>query len=171
MKPLQLTPAQVDLLSYTIAHFQEIARQNRFAENSAVPHDVDRCVICHPDLLPGDPFHTYLDVVTQSIKIRRPALDEGLVEQINGDLAMAGETRRLTLDALRTGGDQAFELWKTWIREAMATGLGLVSVHSPTSLEFDLEEAEIQGHAAFIETKIEELMQYQREGRSQSPAA
>ena len=107
-------------------------------------------------------FHTYLEVVTQSIKIRRPALDEGLVEQINGDLAMAGEARRLTLDALLSGVSEALDLWKAWIHEAMATGLGLLSVHSDTSLEFDLDEAEEQGHAALIEEKTGELMEFQR---------
>lgn len=166
MKLSHLTAAQLDLLSYTINHFQEIARQNRFAENSSVPHDVERCVICHPDRLPLDPFHTYLEVVTQSIKIRRPALDEGLVEQINGDLAMAGETRRLTLDALLAGAPEAVDQWKSWIHEAMATGLGLLSVHSDTSLDFDLEEVQEQGHAALIEEKTGELMQFQRAGRA-----
>lgn len=165
MKSPRLTADQLDFLSYTIEHFQEIARQNRFAENSTVPHDVERCVICHPELLPLDPFETYLDVVTQSIKIRRPALDDGLIEQINGDLAMAGETRRVTLDALLSGEPEAMDLWRAWIREAMATGLGLVSVHSATSHELDLEEAEEVGHAVIIEERIQELMQYQREGR------
>jgi len=162
MKPLQPTTSQQDPLYYTIVHFQEIARQNRFAENSSVPHDVDRCVICHPERLAQDPFCTYLDVVTQSIKIRRPALDEGLVGEINGDLALAGESNRVTLAALRDGDPEAVGYWKTWIREAMATGLGLVSVHSATSRDFDLEEAEGEGKSAFIEEKIGELMRYQR---------
>lgn len=166
MKPTQLTTDQRGMLSYTIAHFQEIARQNRFAENSSIPHDVDRCVICHPERLPQDPFFTYLDVVTQSIKIRRPALDEGLIGEINGDLAMFGESRRVTLEACKDGEPEAAELWKTWIREAMATGLGLVSVHSATSRDFDLEDAEAEGKAVFIEEKMGELMRYQRERAS-----
>lgn len=164
MKPARLTSAQQDCLSYTIAHFQEIARQNRFAENSAIPHDVDRCVICHPELLSQDPFDTYLDVVTQSIKIRRPRLDEGLAGEINGDLALSGESRRVTIAALRNGEPEAVALWEVWIREAMATGLGLVSVHSPTSLDFDLDDAEAEGRSASIAAKIGELMRYQARG-------
>jgi hypothetical protein len=163
MQAPQMTSQQREYLSYTIGHFQEIARQNRFAENSTIPHDADRCVICHSERLPQDPFRTYLDVVTQSIKIRRPALDEGLVEQINGDLAMAGESRRVTLDALQAGEPEAVDLWKTWIRDAMATGLGLVSVHSPTSLDFDLEEAEEAGKSSIIDEMIDDLMRYQAE--------
>jgi hypothetical protein len=163
MIPSQLTSDQQEILYYTISHFQEIARQNRFAENSSVPHDAERCVICHPGRIPRDHFHTYLDVVTQSIKIRRPALDEGLIGEINGDLALAGESHRVTLAALLDEEPEAVELWKTWIREAMATGLGLVSVHSPTSLDFDLEEAEGEGMSDFIEAMIDELMRYQRE--------
>lgn len=166
MSTSQPTSGQLESLHYTITHFQEIARQNRFAENSLVPHDAERCLICHPERFPRDPFHTYLDVVTQSIKVRRPALDEGLVEQINGDLAMAGESRRVTLEALRAGEPEAVDLWKMWIRDAMATGLGLVSVHSATSRDFDLEEADEAGHAGVIEERIEELMRYQLGGKA-----
>lgn len=144
------TPTQQESLQYTISHFQEIARQNRFAENASIAHDAERCLICHPERFPQDPFRTYLDVVTQSIKIRRPALDEGLVEQINGDLAIAGEARRVSLEDLRGGVPEAVELWRQWIRDAMATGLALVSVHSATSLDFDLDEAEETGHSAVI---------------------
>lgn len=166
MSTSQPTSSQLESLQYTVTHFQEIARENRFAENSSVPHDVERCLICHPERFPQDPFNTYLDVVTQSIKVRRPALDEGLVEQINDDLAMAGESRRVTLDALRLGEPEAVDLWKMWIRDAMATGLGLVSVHSATSHYFDLEEADEAGQSAVIEERIDELMRYQLEGKA-----
>jgi len=54
-----LTPEQKALLDYTISHFEDIARQNRFLENSTIRHDTKRCVICQPELLPLDPFTTY----------------------------------------------------------------------------------------------------------------
>ena len=44
-----MTPEASSAFTYTVEHFKEIARQNRFAENRSVAHDVGRCLICHPE--------------------------------------------------------------------------------------------------------------------------
>jgi hypothetical protein len=149
------------LLPYTIAHFQEIARRNRFAENNAIEHDSNRCVICHPELLEEDPFSTYLDVVTQSVKVRRPRLDQALVDEINSDLALVGSGSRVTLESLQDGNEEASRIWADWIRDALATGLGLLSIHSATSLEFDLSEQPAHLEDVIM-SRIQEIMRYQR---------
>lgn len=151
-------------LAYTIAHFKEIARQNRFAENSTVEHDTARCLICHPELSAADPFVTYLRVITESIKIRRPNLGQSLVDEINNDLALVGSTDRVSLDDLIQRDDQAVQLWGDWLRSAIETGLQLLSVHSGSSLEFDLDEAEADGWSEMIRGRIEELMACQAKG-------
>ena len=158
MAPNNIDRDQLSSLEYTIAHFKEIARQNRFAENSAIDHDVSRCVICHPDLVPRPPFLTYLDVITPSIKVRRPRLDRSLVEEINGDLAMLGEDFRVTLELLMDGDERSMQCWRDWVQTALATGLGLLSIHSPTSLDFDLDEEREGGMEAAIEEKVREIM-------------
>jgi hypothetical protein len=150
-------------LTYTIDHFQEIARQNRFAENNSIEHDVARCVICNPQLLPVDPFITYLEVITQSIKVRRPHLDDTLVAEINRDLELVGSPLRVSLAALRSAEEPAVELWRNWLRSAVETGLGLISIHSATSHEFDLDQAQEDGWGELIDTKIQELMAFQEE--------
>jgi hypothetical protein len=163
-KPNPFTAEQISCLQYTVSHFQEIARQNRFAENSTIEHELSRCVICHPDLIPQAPFLTYLDVVAPSVMVRRPRLDQDLVDAINGDLAMMGEDHRVSIEFLEAGDDRAKQSWTEWIRSALATGLGLLSVHSSTSIEFDLDEAEEQGFGPAIERKVQEIMKEQREG-------
>lgn len=147
---------------YTVAHFQEIARQNRFAENSQVPHDVEMCGICHPEKMSMNPFHFYLKVVTQSIKVRRPRLDEELLAQMNEDLAMMGVSRELSMDQLLRGEEVALETWKDWIRDALATGLSLLAVHSGTSLDFDLDEEKEGGKEDVIESSVLEIMEHQK---------
>lgn len=164
MHPEALTHDQKVSLEYTVSHFKEIARQNRFAENSAVEHDAGRCVICRAGLLPQDPFLTYLHVVVPSILARRPRLDQDLVEAINEDLAMEGEGYRVSLRSLEAGEGRAVKAWKAWIRSALATGLGLLSVHSPTSLDLDLDEAEAKGLGEAIQEKVEEILLAQQEG-------
>jgi hypothetical protein len=158
MAPNHLNSDQLSCLEYTKAHFKEIARQNRFAENSAIEHDASRCVICHADLIPRNPFLTYLDVITPSVKVRRPRLDQALVEEINGDLAMLGEDFRVTLELLKDGDERSTECWRDWVHTALATGLGLLSIHSPTSLDFDLDEEREAGMEAAIEDKVREIM-------------
>jgi hypothetical protein len=165
MKPKQFNEEQLSCLEYSIAHFMEIARQNRFAENSSIGHDASRCVVCHADLIPQDSFLTYLDVITPSVKVRRPRLDQGLVDEINKDLAMLGEDYRVSLESLGRGDERSRQHWMDWIRTALATGLGLLSVHSPTSLDFDLDEAEEQEMGAAIEEKIQEIMRDQLNAR------
>lgn len=156
-----MTPEQQSCLAYTVSHFQEIARKNRFAENGSFEHETDRCVICRPELLPWSPFAVYLEVVTQSIKVRRPSLDAELVEEINRDISLAGLSGLVTLESLLAGEKDAVEHWIAWTRDALATGLGLLSVHSPASLEFDLEEEDGAGSADLIKEKVKELMDYQ----------
>jgi hypothetical protein len=156
-------------LHYTLRHFQEIARQNRFPENGTIDHDVDRCVICHPELVPSPPFVTYLEVVTQSIKVRRPVLDQALVDDINKDLELVGSPLRVTLEALQNGEEESVPIWKDWLRDAIATGLELLSVHSATCLEFTLDDGERAGMADLIESKIEELMNAQQGGTFDKP--
>lgn len=144
------------LLEETIDHFRRIARENRFAENAAVPHDADRCLVCRPEKASLDPFMIYVEVVARSIPERRPALDEDLVAAVNEDLALYGEAKTITLDDLQQGKEEAMEAWRFWVRNALDTGLELLSVHSPTSLEFSLDDA--QGHPTrerFVEEKIQ----------------
>lgn len=151
-------------LTYTIEHFKEIARQNRFAENSVIDHEASRCLVCHPERSPIDPLVLYLEVVTESIKVRRPRLDQGLIDEMNRDLELMDEPYRVSRKALSEGDPKALACWSGWVREALATGLGLLSIHSSTSLEFSLEEVEGQGPQ--IEAKVREIMVFQRQTAS-----
>jgi hypothetical protein len=159
---MTVTSEQSHCLAYSIAHFQEVARRNRFPENNLVEHEAGRCVICHPELAPLEPFAAYLEVVAQSVKVRRPRLDRGLVDEINKDLALVGSEARVTLESLAAGDEEGLGYWSDWIREALTTGLDLLSIHSPTSLEFSLEEAEEDGLGALIREKITEIMDFQK---------
>lgn len=147
--------------AYTIAHFVEIARINRFGENGTIPHDTSRCLICHPERCGDSAFALYLEVIREAVKVRRPRLDESLVAAINSDLALLGESPSVTLGALRAGRSEALSCWRDWHRAALDTGLGLLSVHGPTSLEFSLEEAEREGWVGLITRTIEDLMAQQ----------
>lgn len=153
---------QRDLLSRTVSHFKEIARRNRFAENRSFEHDTRRCLVCHPELVPLDPFLVYLEVVAESVKVRRPSLDSLLAAEINSDLDLLGIPERVTVESLLSGDAQGTIRWKDWLRDALATGLGLLSVHSDTSAEFDLDEAEEAGLGEWIQRKIADLMEFQR---------
>ncbi|NSW86271.1 MAG: hypothetical protein HPY84_08120 [Syntrophobacteraceae bacterium] len=158
-----MTEEHESLLNYTIAHFQEIARQNRFSENSLFEHDSSRCVICNPDLLPQPAQATYLKVAAESIKVRRPALDQGLVEEINRDLELMRLAPTVTLQALLSGDRHACECWARWVRDALETALGLLSVHSCTSRELDLDEADTEGMQNYVEGHIRRIMRFQLE--------
>jgi hypothetical protein len=153
-----------DLLSRTVSHFKEIARLNRFAENRSFEHDTRRCLICHPELVPLEPFLVYLEVAAESAKVRRPRLDVSLVAEINSDLALLGVPDRVTVESLLAGDVPGTMRWKDWLRDAIATGLGLLSVHSETSREFDLEEAEVGSLGEWIQWKINHLMEFQKSG-------
>src|SRR5208337_1994910 len=87
---LRRSEGRDDSLLYTVSHFKEIARQNLFAENSKIAHDSGRCAVCNPDIAGRDPFSVYQEVIVESVLVRRPRLDEALVDEINGDRAMAG---------------------------------------------------------------------------------
>jgi hypothetical protein len=151
-----------DPIQYTIAHFKEIARQNRSAENATIAHDRERCVICRPELAGPDPFAVYLEVMVESILVRRPKLDADLVEQMNSDRQMLGLEGDITVARLMRADPDAVESWVEWTRDALATGLGLLSIHSPASLDFDLDEQEAAGHAELIESKIRQIMERQK---------
>jgi hypothetical protein len=163
MGKLHMTADQDAMLRYTVDHFQEIARQNRFAENASIGHDTGRCGVCRPELLPLDPFFIYIEVATQSVKVRRPRLDQALADEINKDLILMESPSRVSLESLRSGDPEAVRIWRSWLRDALSTGLGLLSIHSPTSREFDLEEAETCGFENLIRDKVEELKAYQTE--------
>ena len=158
-----MTPEEWSAPMYTIEHFKEIARQNRFAENRFIAHDVGRCLICHPERCPVDPFVFYLKVVAESIKVRRPRLDQELVEAMNGDLELMGESLRVSREALLAGNPDALRYWAEWVREALATGLELLSVHSDTSREFTLDEVQERGLAHLIEARVKEIIAYQKQ--------
>ncbi len=154
--------ARNDSLLYTVSHFKEIARQNLFAENSKIAHDVDRCAVCNPDIAGLDPFSVYLEVIVESVLVRRPRLDGALVDEINGDRAMAGLKTNVTLRSLIEGDLDALGSWVAWVREALAAGLGLLSIHSRTSLDFDLDEQEEIGNGPLIESKTRYIIDRQK---------
>ena len=161
----QMTQEQRSFLIYTILHFQEVARQNRFAENGSIEHDNARCTICHPELLPMDPFEIYLEVATQSVKVRRPRLDDELIDEINSDLALLGDAYRLEAGSLLDEDPQAVECWSQWLKDALSTGLGLLSIHSPTGYDFSLDDLETDEWTDQIDSKVRELMEYQLANR------
>ena len=149
-------------LHYTIAHFKEIARLNLSAENAGVSHDRDRGAICNAEVAGPDPFAVYLEVVVEQILVRRPELDDALIAELNSDREMAGLTKDVTASRLLGGDQDAMESWVGWVREALATGLGLLSIHSAQSLDFDLDEQEEAGRGPLIESKIQHIIEKQR---------
>jgi hypothetical protein len=151
-----------DPLAYTISHFKKIARQNLFAENRGIAHDQGRCAICSHDIAGRDAFPVYLEVIVESVLVRRPRLDEALVSEINGDRAMAGLETNLTVMRLLEGSPDALDSWAAWVREALAAGLGLLSIHSPSSLDFDLDEQVSMGHGPLIESRIRYIIDHQK---------
>ncbi len=161
----QMTEEQKSFLTYTVLHFQEVARQNRFAENGSIEHDRARCAICHPELLSMDPFEIYLEVATQSVKVRRPRLDDELINEINSDLALLGDSYQLELESLLNKDPQAHECWSQWLKDALSTGLGLLSIHSPTGYEFSLDDPQSGEQTELIDSKVLELMEYQLANR------
>lgn len=156
---------QTEAKAYTVVHFMELARQNRFAENGTIPHASSRCLVCHPDQGVEPPFSIYLEVIRESVKVRRPRLDAELVAAINSDLELMGETARVEYAALAKGDPKAVSIWKNWLRDAIDTGLGLLSIHSESCLEFNLEEAEEEGWGERIERTVQDLMEHQKRNR------
>jgi hypothetical protein len=100
--------------------------------------------------------------MVESILVRRPKLDADLVEQMNSDRQMLGLEGDITVARLMRADPDAVESWVEWTRDALATGLGLLSIHSPASLDFDLDEQEAAGHAELIESKIRQIMERQK---------
>jgi hypothetical protein len=162
---------QESLLQYTVSHFEDIARQNRFPENGSIAHDTERCLICHPERVPLPPFAVYLEVIAQSVKVRRPSLDQELVDAINGDRQLMGISKELPLEDFLLETPEALDCWSDWLREAMNTGLSLLSIHSPASLEFDLDDPELaEAFSGLIQEKIQEIMDHQKSSRASGPA-
>jgi hypothetical protein len=159
---LSRSTSRGDALLYTVSHFKEIARKNLFAENGKIAHDTGRCAVCNPGIAGLDPFSVYLDVIVESVLVRRPRLDEALVSEINGDRAMAGLETNLTVMRLLEGSPDALDSWAAWVREALAAGLGLLSIHSPSSLDFDLDEQVSMGHGPLIESRIRYIIDHQK---------
>ncbi len=178
-------------LDYTVEHFKNIARENRFPENATVSHDADSCLICHPEKTSLPPFFVYLQVAAESVKVRRPQLDERLVEAINDDLALLGRDPCVTLQALLSENERAAGAWRQattsrgvpdaavstrpttaagawrgWIVDAINTGLALLSIHSPTSLEFSLDEPGVPEAGALIQATVADIMRYQMRNRT-----
>ncbi|WP_448382704.1 hypothetical protein [Desulfosoma sp.] len=154
-----MKPENDPLLAFTIRHFQEIARANRFAENAAIPHDTDRCLVCHPEKGDGDPFQIYVEVIAQAIPVRRPRLDEDLAAAIREDMQWSGQAPQVSLKDLQARTPSAMEAFRLWVRNALETGLELLSVHSPTSMAFSLDDAEEDfRRQAFVEKKIQDIM-------------
>jgi hypothetical protein len=160
-----MNAAEKSHLAYTVSHFQEVARQNRFPENARIEHDVSRCVICHPELLPQEPFATYLEVVVQSIKVRRPKWDADLVDAINGDRELQGLPSKVTLAALQSGDSEALSALHEWLQDAVTTGFELLGIHSVSSSDFSLEDAGTPELRALVSGKIDEIIEYQQERR------
>ncbi|HAA04400.1 MAG TPA: hypothetical protein DCZ69_11635 [Syntrophobacteraceae bacterium] len=156
-----MTTLQHPLLAYTVAHFQEIARQNRFPENNKIPHDSDHCLICHPELLPMEPFAIYLEVVTQSVKVRRPAWDKQLVDAINSDRELLGLPPDVSLLGLQTNAPADLTALSDWLRDAINTGLELLAIHSATSMEFCLDDAATSALQDLVADKVEEIVRHQ----------
>ena len=160
-----MNAAEKSHLAYTIRHFQEVARQNRFPENARIEHDTGRCVICHPELLPQEPFATYLEVVAQSVKVRRPKWDADLVDAINGDYELQGLASRVTLVSLQSGDSEALSALHQWLRDAVTTGLELLGIHSDSSGDFSIEDACTPELRALVAEKIDEIILYQKAQR------
>ena len=149
---------QHPLLTYTIAHFEDIARKNLFPENNKVPHDIGKCLICHPELLSEEPFAIYLEVVAQSVKVRRPAWDAELVNTINSDRELMGLPPSLSLMKLHARDPEALATLAAWLRDAIDTGLELLAIHSSNSLEFCLEDATTKELQTLVDDKVAEII-------------
>ncbi len=146
-------------LEMTIRHFQRIAQENRFAENAAIAHDTDQCLVCHPNRCDDDPFKIYVDIIAHCIPVRRPRVDSDLVAAIAEDSEWSGEKISCTVQDLLERRPQALKAFRLWIRNALETGLELLSVHSSTSLSFSLDDAEGDpDREAFVENCMERVM-------------
>jgi hypothetical protein len=159
-----MTALQLPFLAYTIAHFQDIARRNQFPENNKIPHDAGMCLICHPELLPEEPFAIYLEVVAQSVKVRRPKWDAELVDAINSDRELLGLPASVSLVGLQTSDPEALSALRVWLQDAISTGLELLAIHSATSLELCLEDATTAEMRALVADKVEDIIHHQKDG-------
>jgi len=68
----------------------------------------------------------------------------------------------LTVMSLLSEDMDSLDSWAAWVRDALAAGLGLLSIHSPTSLDFDLNEQEAIGHGPLIQSRIRYIMDRQK---------
>lgn len=154
-------------LEATLRHFQKLAKENRFAENATFPHNTAWCLVCHPEQAGGDPFQLYVNIVAHCIPMRRPRLHADLIAAIREDLLWAGQNVPVTLEDLRSRKATALQAFRLWVRNALETGLELLSVHSSTSLSFSLEDAQgIPEREAFVEACIDGVMDHILTGKS-----
>jgi len=64
------------------------------------------------------------------------------------------------LKELQARTPSAMEAFRLWVRNALETGLELLSVHSPTSMAFSLDDTEENfRRQAFVERKIQDIME------------
>ena len=73
-----------------------------------------------------------------------------------------GSMPDVTVNRLLEEDRNALDSWVSWVREALATGLGLLSIHSPTSLDFDLDEQESIGYGPLIDSSIQHIIAQQK---------
>lgn len=157
-----MTPEEQARFDYTLKHFKEIARQNRFPENDKIEHDRGRCVVCDPDRVPMHPFALAVEIMTECIQVRRPKLDRELVALLNDDRRLMGLEGDLTLERIFAGDEEAVSAWRDWVHEALDTALSLLSLHADKAPDYSLDDAEELGMEEFVEEKVDDIMAHQR---------
>ncbi len=121
-------------------------------------------MICHPELLPEEPFAIYLEVVAQSVKVRRPKWDAELVDAINSDRELVGLPPSVSLMGLQTSDPEALTALRVWLQDAINTGLELLAIHSTTSLELCLDDATTAELQALVTDKVDDIIHHQKDG-------
>ncbi|MCX7823652.1 MAG: hypothetical protein N2260_09470 [Syntrophobacterales bacterium] len=129
-----------ELLRYTKDHFIRLARENRFPENDRIPHDRDRCLVCHPEAIKGNSSLFFLDLVVECISERRSKIDEDLIQAIKEELEMNGMDRGVELEGLLEGDQKAFEAWRLWAWNAINTAFEMLSIHGDSAPYLQLED-------------------------------
>lgn len=150
------------MLNYTFTHFQKIADENRFPENASIEHDSDKCLVCHPEKISGDPFKFCLDLVISCILRRRPKLDDSLIEAINEELEMLGEDIRISREALLNEQPEALRAWRIWAWESINTALEMLSMHSDRAPYFHLDDVDDSKKKEYIGKKLDEFFKAQK---------
>jgi hypothetical protein len=147
------------MLDYTKTHFIKLARENRFPENGKIPHDKDMCLICHPELIEGNPASFFLNLIVDCIAERRPKIDDDLIQAIKEELSMQGLDANINLEKLKQGDPEAFQAWRTWAWSAINTAFDMLSIHSSSTPYFQLEDNFSEDE---IDSSLKELFQKQK---------